>query len=113
MYIGKEFHDSRKIQRLNTHPATSRGRDGKMNDYTDLLTVTLGWRQTVYIMQTFFLAMALNPHVVRKAQEELDRILDGERLPDFSDQEDLPYISAIVKELFDGDARFQLGYPNG
>lgn len=43
--------------------------------------------------------MALNPHVVRKAQEELDRIIGSERLPDFSDQEDLPYISAILKEV--------------
>ena len=43
--------------------------------------------------------MALNPHVVKKAQEGLDRVLDGERLPDFSDLENLPYISAIVKEV--------------
>ena len=43
--------------------------------------------------------MALNPLVVRKAQEELDRVVGSERLPDFSDQVDLPYISAIVKEV--------------
>ena len=44
--------------------------------------------------------MALNPHVLRKAQEELDRVVGSERLPDSSDQVDLPYIAAIVKEVF-------------
>ena len=55
--------------------------------------------------------MALNPHVVGKAQEELDRVLGGERLPDFSDQEDLPYICAIVKELFRWGCPFPIGVP--
>ena len=55
--------------------------------------------------------MALNPHVVRKAQEELDSVLGGERLPDFSDQEDLPYIFAIVKELFRWGCPFPIGIP--
>ena len=43
--------------------------------------------------------MALNPRVLRKAQEELDRVVGSDRLPDFSDQVDLPYTSAIVKEV--------------
>lgn len=60
---------------------------------------------TSAVLQAFFLAMALNPHVVQKAQEELDRVLGGERLPDFSDKEALPYISAIIKEVL------RWGYP--
>ena len=43
--------------------------------------------------------MTLNPRVVAKAQEELDRVVGKERLPDFSDKDDLPYIDALVKEL--------------
>ena len=43
--------------------------------------------------------MVLNPRVMRKAQEELDKVVGVERLPDFSDQEDLPCTSAIVKEV--------------
>ena len=62
-------------------------------------------------MQTFFLAMTLNPHVVKKAQEQLDRVLGGERLPDFSDQEDLPYISAIIKETYRWGCPFPFGVP--
>ena len=59
----------------------------------------------------FFLAMALNPHIVRKAQEELDRVLGGERLPDLSDQENLPYISAIVKEVLRWGCPAPIGVP--
>ena len=50
-------------------------------------------------MQAFFLAMALNPGVVEKAQEELDRVVGKDRLPEFSDRDDLPYVDAVVKEL--------------
>ena len=43
--------------------------------------------------------MALHPHVVKKAQEELDRVVGNGRLPELSDWENLPYISALLKEL--------------
>ena len=55
--------------------------------------------------------MALNPHVVRKAQQELDRVVGSERLPDFSDEEDLPYISATTKELLRWACPFPIGIP--
>jgi cytochrome P450 len=55
--------------------------------------------------------MALNPHVARKAQEELDRVVGGDRLPDLSDQEDLPYISAILKELLRWGCPTPIGVP--
>lgn len=43
--------------------------------------------------------MVLNPGAMKKAQEELDRVVGRERLPEFSDKDDLPYIDAVVKEL--------------
>ena len=55
--------------------------------------------------------MALNPDVLRKVQEELDRIVGSDRLPDFSDQEDLPYISAIVKEVLRWGCPTPIGVP--
>ena len=45
------------------------------------------------------MAMALYPHVQKKAQEELDMVLGG-TLPSFADQDSLPYTSALVKEVF-------------
>ena len=55
--------------------------------------------------------MALHPHVVRKAQEELDRVVGSERLPELSDQENLPYISALMKELLRWTCPIPLGLP--
>jgi len=49
-------------------------------------------------MKTFLLAMILFPEVQKKAQKELDNILGGIRLPEFEDEPELPYISAICKE---------------
>ena len=43
--------------------------------------------------------MVLHPQVVKKAQEELDRVVGKSRLPDFNDQEDLVYIGAVVREV--------------
>ena len=40
------------------------------------------------------------PEVQRKAQAELDRVLHrGKRLPGYEDQSDLPYITAVMKEV--------------
>ena len=55
--------------------------------------------------------MALNPRAMRKAQEELDQVVGGGRLPDFSDQVDLPYISAIVKEVLRWGCPTPMGMP--
>jgi len=54
---------------------------------------------TVSAISTFFLAMAMNPEVVKKAQEELDRVVGSERLPNFKDRPRMPYVEAICKEV--------------
>lgn len=42
--------------------------------------------------------MARNPDVMKVAQRQLDSVLGSDRLPNHSDIDDLPYITAIVKE---------------
>ena len=59
----------------------------------------------------FFLAMALYPEVQKKAQQELDAVVGGERLPDFSDRQSLPYINALVKELLRWHPALPTGVP--
>jgi cytochrome P450 len=39
------------------------------------------------------------PHVMRKAQAEIDSVVGRDRVPTFADRPHLPYIQAIVKEL--------------
>nr|BED42963.1 cytochrome P450 monooxygenase [Trametes versicolor] len=60
---------------------------------------TGGSDTTVSAIGSFFLAMLLYPEVQRKAQAEVDRVVGRDRLPDFSDEGSLPYVSAIVKEV--------------
>jgi cytochrome P450 len=54
--------------------------------------------QTVATVISFVLAMIRYPDVQRKAQEEIDRVVGQDRLPDFGDQESLPYINAVLLE---------------
>jgi cytochrome P450 len=47
---------------------------------------------------TSILFLAMNPHVQEKARKELDQVCGAERMPQWSDVRDLPYIGCIVKE---------------
>jgi len=58
-----------------------------------------GTDTTVAAMETFILAMTLYPEVQRKAQAEIDRVVGNSRLPDYSDQDELPYVDAVLKEV--------------
>ena len=44
--------------------------------------------------------MMLFPDIQRKAQEEIDMVVGTDRLPSFDDRASLPYVDAIVKEVF-------------
>ncbi|PPQ65061.1 hypothetical protein CVT26_015757 [Gymnopilus dilepis] len=50
-------------------------------------------------LNSFILAMVLYPTALRKAQAELDAVVGRERAPTFSDQKNLPYIDALIKEI--------------
>ena|ERR1700761_3187496 len=56
--------------------------------------------------------MILNPEVQSKAQEELDRVVGPNRLPEFSDESDLPYLRAICKEVLRWEPVLPLGLPH-
>ncbi|KAI0316472.1 cytochrome P450 [Amylostereum chailletii] len=65
----------------------------------------------VAILSIFLLAMVLNPEAQKKAQEELDAVLLGSRLPEFEDEASLPYVGALVKEVFRWHPGAPLGVP--
>lgn len=51
------------------------------------------------------------PKVQKKAQEELDAVLGKNHLPDFADEEMLPYCGALIKELYRWRPVSPLGIP--
>lgn len=54
--------------------------------------------QTIAVLHMFFLLMARHPEIQRKAQEEVDRVVGIDRLPEMSDRDSLPYINRIIRE---------------
>ncbi|KAF8598024.1 cytochrome P450 [Ceratobasidium sp. AG-I] len=60
----------------------------------------------------FILAMTLYQDVQTKAQAEIDSFLGGSRLPEMEDQESLPYINNIVKEVYRWRSVVPLGIPH-
>ncbi|KAI0319697.1 cytochrome P450 [Amylostereum chailletii] len=73
---------------------------------------TGGTDSPISALTSFMLAMVLYPDVQRKAHEELDRVIGGDRLPRLADREQLPYISALVKELVRWAPGTPLGAPH-
>ncbi|KAJ7707838.1 cytochrome P450 [Mycena metata] len=82
-----------------------------------------GAETTPSALTSFILAMALNPEVQDRAQREIDSLLSTSnssqgsvpiptRLPTFEDKGDLPYVSAIVKEVWRWNPSVPLGLPH-
>lgn len=46
----------------------------------------------------FSVAMLTFPEVMKKAQEEIDRVIGQDRMPEFHDKDQLPYVVAVINE---------------
>lgn len=63
-------------------------------------------------MSFFILAMIKYPEVQVKAQAELDAVLGRNQLPSYDDEDSLPYITAITKEVFRWQPALPLAVPH-
>lgn len=63
-----------------------------------------GWllttSKTPTVIRAFLLAMVLYPKAYAKAQEEMDRVIGGKRLPTTDDRDSLPYLECLLKEVY-------------
>ncbi|KAJ8495281.1 hypothetical protein ONZ45_g12935 [Pleurotus djamor] len=57
-----------------------------------------GIETTASTLSVFFLAMLHHPEVMKKAQLELDDVVGLERMPEFEDKDNLPYLTALMNE---------------
>jgi cytochrome P450 len=57
-----------------------------------------GSETTSLTMNNCIVGMLSNPSVIKKAQEEIDRVIGDSRTPVFEDEFDLPYVRQIIKE---------------
>ncbi|KAJ3560613.1 hypothetical protein NP233_g10721 [Leucocoprinus birnbaumii] len=67
---------------------------------------------TTASVMTFILTMLKYPEVQRKAQREVDSVVGFERLPDYSDRENLPYLTAVLKEVIRWNPISPMGVPH-
>ncbi|PNP55915.1 hypothetical protein THARTR1_03852 [Trichoderma harzianum] len=66
--------------------------------WTAAIMFAAGAETTVATILSFFLGMVLNPDVQQKAQEEIDSVIGSDRLPEASDEENLPFVRGVVME---------------
>ncbi|KIK66008.1 hypothetical protein GYMLUDRAFT_218798 [Collybiopsis luxurians FD-317 M1] len=64
---------------------------------------------TASSISSFLLAMAVHTDVQAKGQQEIDRVIGGDRLPTFEDRRSLPYVESIYREIM----RLQPAVPLG
>ncbi|KAH9880072.1 hypothetical protein J1614_002098, partial [Plenodomus biglobosus] len=79
-------------------PAKS-GIDDLAAAYTCGGLIEAGSETTGTTLNNFMLCMVIFPEAQRKAQEELDRIVGRDRLPCWEDEDDLPYVRGLIKEV--------------
>jgi cytochrome P450 len=63
------------------------------------MLIGAGSDTTSSVLQTFFKVMALHPAAVSMAQAELDNVVGIDRLPSWHDEDHLPYLRALIKEV--------------
>ncbi|XP_006459514.1 hypothetical protein AGABI2DRAFT_201852 [Agaricus bisporus var. bisporus H97] len=97
---------SENVEKLRDAPDS----DERIDDVKNLSTA--GFETSVGVMMTFVLAMLKNREAQRQAQIEIDSVLGHERLPTFSDLSDLPYLSAVVKEVLRWNPIGPVGVPH-
>ncbi|KAK1983937.1 cytochrome P450 [Colletotrichum cereale] len=82
------------------------------NKYSSLGLFGGGADTTVSAIATFFLTMMLHPEAQKRAQEEIDRIVGQDRLPNIHDRENLPYVQALIKEIMRWHPIGPMGLPH-
>lgn len=71
-----------------------------------------GSETTISTLMIFVFLMVLYPASQTEARAELDRVIGRDRLPDFSDKDNLPYVNAIIKEVMRLFPALPLGLPH-
>ncbi|EPS95637.1 hypothetical protein FOMPIDRAFT_1168371 [Fomitopsis schrenkii] len=74
--------------------------------------VYAGVFRTATTLTTLMLVLTQYPYVQKKAQEEIDKVTDAERLPHFKDRTSMPYMEALLKEVYRWNPPFPLVLPH-
>lgn len=67
---------------------------------------------TVSALTSFILLMMLHPQIQHRAQQEIDTVVGRGRLPTYADQPNLPFVSAVLKEVLRYAPVARIGLPH-
>ncbi|RDW81591.1 cytochrome P450 [Aspergillus mulundensis] len=112
MESGRYSHSYLSNLLSETKEGSQSAEEEQVNKWTATSIYTGGADTTVSALSTFFLAMALHPHVQQKAQAELDAVLSPHNLPSLTDRPRLPYIEAVAKETLRWHPVGPMGIPH-
>jgi len=109
--VGLRHSMTETLIESNTQP------NGEIKHESDIQTVAAdsyaaGAETTLGTLDCFLLLMIKFPEAQRKAQQELDRVLKGERLPKLDDRASLPYIDAVLQEVLRWSALIPFSLPH-
>jgi cytochrome P450 len=107
--IYKEFWDTmvKEIQEGKAHH--SFGKEFVQSDFREMgvddvqavyicgAMIEAGSETTSAMLNNAIIGLLSNPSAIEAAQEELDRVVGGDRTPNFDDEPNLPYMRAIIK----------------
>ena len=86
--------------------------DDKSIAYQAMTLLEAGSDTTSIAVMNFTMAMVLNPAEMLKGQEAVDAIVGEDRLPNFEDLAQMPYINQIVKEVMRWRPVINMGIPH-
>ncbi|KAJ7604491.1 cytochrome P450 [Roridomyces roridus] len=72
--------------------------DTDMTAYLGGTLIEGGSETTSSFLNSFILCMVAYPEALKKAQEEMDRVVGQDRVPNLSDLQNLPYVRAVILE---------------
>ncbi|KAF7348412.1 Cytochrome P450 [Mycena sanguinolenta] len=81
-------------------PRAARPLDNLLIHFSETVLADPAAETTSAVLVLFIMAMAMNPEVVTKAQNEIDTVVGAGLLPGFQHRSALPYCEAVVRELF-------------
>lgn len=105
--------EEHECELITSHLLLSAGSD-TVSEHSRLspTSVAVTAAQTFSSFLAMFLALSRDTNVLKKAHAELDATVGRDRMPEFGDRGNLPYVNAIVAESLRYHSILPLGLPH-
>ncbi|KAF7348403.1 O-methylsterigmatocystin oxidoreductase [Mycena sanguinolenta] len=109
--VGRSSVLSELLDHNDTQYGGSREREEMIKSVTGLAYAAAA-ETTFAVLVLFIMAMAMNPEVMKKAQNEIDTVVGVGILPGFEHRSAMPYCEAVVREVLRWKTIIPLALPH-